>query len=160
MLVTHRPEASTALLMQLCTPGDRSQPDGDRLAKVSDFAHIYADRCAPCCPKRKCSIPTQLQYKRHVGVKGEHHWPRLPAMPGLEGSQRETVGPTFWRCRPMALMLLCEYVLNSARNPPGEEFLYHTLLELYLSPELTDEVGAAAQPQDAAAAHSSRLARK
>ena len=35
-------------------------------------------------------------------------------------------------CRPMALMLLCEFILNSTRAPPGEEFLYHTLLELHL----------------------------
>ena len=29
-------------------------------------------------------------------------------------------------------MLLCEFILNSTRTPPGEEFLYHTLLELHL----------------------------
>ena len=29
-------------------------------------------------------------------------------------------------------MLLCEFILNSTRAPPGEEFLYHTLLELHL----------------------------
>lgn len=34
--------------------------------------------------------------------------------------------------RPMALMLLCEFILNSTQAPPGEEFLYHTLLELHL----------------------------
>lgn len=38
------PEATTALLMQLCTPGDVSKPDGDWIAKVSDFAHLAADR--------------------------------------------------------------------------------------------------------------------
>lgn len=32
----------------------------------------------------------------------------------------------------MALMLLCEFILNSTQAPPGEEFLYHTLLELHL----------------------------
>ena len=32
----------------------------------------------------------------------------------------------------MALVLLCEFILNSTRTPPGEEFLYHTLLELHL----------------------------
>lgn len=29
-------------------------------------------------------------------------------------------------------MLLCEFILNSTQAPPGEEFLYHTLLELHL----------------------------
>lgn len=77
VLLNNRPEATTALLMQLCTPGDASKPDGDWVAKVSDFAHLAADR-------------------------------------------------------PMALMLLCEFILNSTRAPPGEEFLYHTLLELHL----------------------------
>ena len=32
----------------------------------------------------------------------------------------------------MALMLLCEFILNSTQAPPGEKFLYHTLLELHL----------------------------
>ena len=32
----------------------------------------------------------------------------------------------------MALMLLCEFILNSTQAPPAEEFLYHTLLELHL----------------------------
>ena len=42
MLVTHRPEATTALLMQLCTPGER---DSDWVTQVADFAHIYSERC-------------------------------------------------------------------------------------------------------------------
>jgi len=46
VLLNNRPEATTALLMQLCTPGDSSKPDGDWIAKVSDFAHLAADRCA------------------------------------------------------------------------------------------------------------------
>lgn len=44
VLLNNRPEATTALLMQLCTPGDSSKPDGDWIAKVSDFAHLAADR--------------------------------------------------------------------------------------------------------------------
>jgi hypothetical protein len=46
VLLNNRPEATTALLMQLCTPGDSSKPDGDWIAKVSDFAHLAADRFA------------------------------------------------------------------------------------------------------------------
>ena len=46
VLLNNRPEATTALLMQLCTPGDATKPDGDWLAKVSDFAHLAADRFA------------------------------------------------------------------------------------------------------------------
>ena len=42
-------------------------------------------------------------------------------------------------CRPMALMLLCEFILNSTRAPPGEEFLYHTLLELHLMGDEEDQ---------------------
>ena len=46
-------------------------------------------------------------------------------------------------CRPMALMLLCEFILNSTRTPPGEEFLYHTLLELHLMGDEEQNAGAA-----------------
>jgi len=48
------------------------------------------------------------------------------------------------RGRPQALMLLCEFVLNSTRAPPREEALYHTLLQLYLAERLVDEPDAAA----------------
>ena len=41
--------------------------------------------------------------------------------------------------RPQALMLLCEFVLNSTRAPPNEAFLYHTLLQLYLADRLSDD---------------------
>lgn len=41
-LVTHRPEATTALLMQLGTPGEHPT---EWLARVADFAHIYSERC-------------------------------------------------------------------------------------------------------------------
>lgn len=44
VLLNNKPEATTALLMQLCTPGDASKPDGDWIAKVCDFAHLAADR--------------------------------------------------------------------------------------------------------------------
>jgi hypothetical protein len=43
--------------------------------------------------------------------------------------------------RPTALMLLCEFVLNSQQQPPHEQLLYHTLLELYLQEALPDEPG-------------------
>ncbi len=46
VLVTHRPEATTALLMQLCTPGER---DSDWFTQVADFAHIYSERCCVLC---------------------------------------------------------------------------------------------------------------
>ena len=42
-------------------------------------------------------------------------------------------------CRPQALMLLCEYVLNSTRAPPSEALLFHTLLQLYLAEDLPEE---------------------
>ncbi len=54
-------------------------------------------------------------------------------------------------CRPMALMLLCEFILNSTRVPPGEEFLYHTLLELHL---MGDEEDQGSQPAGSATAES------
>ena len=44
VLVTQRPENTTALLMRLCTLGDPSTADGEWLAKVADFAHLYSDR--------------------------------------------------------------------------------------------------------------------
>ena len=43
--MTARPEATTALLMRLCTVAESdSGPDSDWLAKVGDFAHLYAER--------------------------------------------------------------------------------------------------------------------
>ena len=55
VLVTHRPEATTALLMQLCTPGER---DSDWVTQVADFAHIYSERCRPCeIPRLSWLIP-------------------------------------------------------------------------------------------------------
>ena len=59
VLLNNRPEATTALLMQLCTPGDSSKSDGDWIAKVSDFAHLAADRCAvllPALPRQQQSV--------------------------------------------------------------------------------------------------------
>ncbi len=44
--------------------------------------------------------------------------------------------------RPTALMLLCEFVLNSQTAPPGEQMLFHTLLSLYLTDRLLDEPSA------------------
>lgn len=49
MLVTERPEATTALLMQLCTGGEAaggsaSGAGGEWVARVADFAHLYAER--------------------------------------------------------------------------------------------------------------------
>lgn len=38
-------------------------------------------------------------------------------------------------CRPQALLLLCEFIINSTRAPPSEDALYHTLLQLYLADE-------------------------
>jgi hypothetical protein len=38
----------------------------------------------------------------------------------------------------MALMLLCEFILNSQPAPPGEPFLLRTLLELYLADALPE----------------------
>ncbi len=41
--------------MQLCTEGgDASKADGDWVAKVADFSHLYAERCAA-----PCSIPSR-----------------------------------------------------------------------------------------------------
>ncbi len=46
-LINSRPEATTALLMQLCTDmGDPSKADSDWVAKIGDFAHLYNNRCA------------------------------------------------------------------------------------------------------------------
>uniref|UniRef100_A0A061SPT2 Vacuolar protein sorting-associated protein 11 n=1 Tax=Tetraselmis sp. GSL018 TaxID=582737 RepID=A0A061SPT2_9CHLO len=54
-------------------------------------------------------------------------------------------------------MLLCEYILNSSqggRRPGSEALLYHTLMDLYLSPELMDCSGPSpdSAPQSAAGA--------
>lgn len=41
--------------------------------------------------------------------------------------------------RPTALMLLCEFILNTQQSPPQDQLLHHTLLELYLIPHLMDQ---------------------
>lgn len=38
-------------------------------------------------------------------------------------------------------MLLCDFILHSLREPPGEQFIYHTLLQLCLVERLSDEEG-------------------
>ncbi len=50
--------------------------------------------------------------------------------------------------RPMALMLLCEFILNSQPAPPGEPFLLRTLLELYLADALPDEAAGGGSGSD------------
>lgn len=58
VLVTERPEATTALLMDLCTGGKESgETGGEWVAKVADFAHLYAERCASAASQRIC--PTE-----------------------------------------------------------------------------------------------------
>ncbi|KAI8469810.1 MAG: hypothetical protein J3K34DRAFT_511770 [Monoraphidium minutum] len=67
------------------------------------------------------------------------------ASPGGGGDAFVACVPDFAQLyteRPTALMLLCEFVLNSSQaSPPGERQLYHTLLELYLAEALPDEPG-------------------
>lgn len=58
--------------------------------------------------------------------------------PALEGLHTIDMG-LYLHCRPQALMLLCEYVLNSTRAPPSEALLFHTLLQLYLAESPLDE---------------------
>ncbi|KAK9842420.1 hypothetical protein WJX84_001767 [Apatococcus fuscideae] len=55
--------------------------------------------------------------------------------------------------RPQALMLLCEFVLNSLRSPPSEALLYHTLLELYLNDGRTTNTGPEGDSPTASVSH-------
>ena len=57
-------------------------------------------------------------------------------------------------------MLLCEYVLNSTRAPPGEAFLFATLLQLYLAPSLADEGEDSGDEAGANGASTSQTARR
>lgn len=65
VLVTHRPEDTTALLMRLCTLGDPAAADGEWLAKVADFAHLYSDRHAAIASLVLCCVHARL--KRDIG---------------------------------------------------------------------------------------------
>jgi len=85
MLVTSRPEETTALLMRLCTPGAQQGESPHAAAQPSDFTHLFAEQ-------------------------------------------------------PRALMVFFEYVLNSGAEPSSEGTLYSTLLELYLTPKLSESV--------------------
>lgn len=65
-LINNWAEATTALLMQLCTDmGDDSKADGDWVAKVADFAHLYAERCA------ESTVPWMITC--HVGLRHMYH---------------------------------------------------------------------------------------
>ena len=57
--------------------------------------------------------------------------------------------------RPQALMLLCDYILNSMVDPPGVQTIYHTLLQLCLVERLSDEQLAGEE-----AAHASQALRR
>ena len=85
MLVTSRPEETTALLMRLCTPTSDEDVGDAPSAKPADFIHLFAQQ-------------------------------------------------------PRALMMFFEYVLNTGPEPLSENTLYTTLLELYLTNKLTDNV--------------------
>ena len=52
-------------------------------------------------------------------------------------------------------MLLCDFILNSLREPPGEQLIYHTLLQLCLVERLSDE-----QDLDEAAVQASQDSRR
>ena len=41
VLVTQRPEATAAILMQLCTAGER---EDDHVAEVANFTHLFDER--------------------------------------------------------------------------------------------------------------------
>lgn len=57
MLVTQRPEATTALLMQLCTRQAPGAPEGAYVTRIADVSHLYADRyCAASQPRPCCAV--------------------------------------------------------------------------------------------------------
>ena len=58
--------------------------------------------------------------------------------------------------RPQALMLLCDFILNSMLHPPGEQVIYHTLLQLCLVERLSDEQLAGAEAAQASQAQRRR----
>lgn len=66
VLVTQRPEATTALLMQLCTRQAPGAPEGVYVTRIADVSHLYADRycaappcqgCLRCCSRRPVCPP-------------------------------------------------------------------------------------------------------
>ena len=70
VLVTERPEATTALLMDLCTGGKESgEPGGEWVAKVADFAHLYTERCAS--PASQCTC--RLDHNRTAKHRSMFH---------------------------------------------------------------------------------------
>lgn len=68
-LINSRPEATTALLMQLCTDmGDPSKADSDWVAKIGDFAHLYTNRCAARNTTRLSKDVSLSSSSRHATV--------------------------------------------------------------------------------------------
>lgn len=81
-LINSRPEATTALLMQLCTDmGDSSKADSDWVAKIGDFAHLYTDRC---------DLLTHTVLRHHLGSLHEAVCAELYVCCSLPGQLHES----------------------------------------------------------------------
>ncbi len=116
MLVTSRPEETTALLMRLCTPSADDSPSSSHL-NAYDSGDSVNDGAGS-----------------EAGGSGS----------GLSSDPRPPAKPAdfihLFAQQPRALMVFFEYVLNSGPEPLSENILYTTLLELYLTSKLTDNV--------------------
>ena len=143
-LLVHVPVEATALLMELCLR-DPADPAA-YAANMADFTHLYADRWVG------------------VGCVGVG-WGRLEAVEGGGwGESRSCVTPApaahllhrlcspvrplppvphLYR-RPEDLQYACVTILNMNPDSPSRQTLYHTLLDLYLSPATPSSVAAAA----------------
>ena len=72
-LINSRPEATTALLMQLCTDmGDFSKADSDWVAKIGDFAHLYTDRCSLITHPLNAELPQTRPYFASSGCRSSY----------------------------------------------------------------------------------------
>ena len=115
LLITNRPEDTTSLLMDLCippTPGSATITYNNTNGSSSSSSISAAVAGIGSSSSNDADFVASVADFSHLYSE-----------------------------RPTMLKLLCEFILGSQASPPSEQLLYHTLLELYLTPLLVDEVG-------------------
>ena len=156
-LLAAAPVETTALLMDLClqNPSDPSA----YVANLAEFTHLYADRCgAPAWPNAAgvaCAAAVSggggggAVWQNSRASTSPTSAARLPcAVAARWGPGRDVAVPVLlpsgfddliWvlaslLCRPDDLRYACVAILNMNPDSPSRQTLYHTLLDLYLSP--------------------------
>ena len=128
--------------MELCLR-DPSQP-GAYVASMADFTHLYTDRWGW---RAGWWAGSKTGSTSRALLRLEHH--DLPHR-SLSCTFAPTVPPLY--CRPQDLQYACVTILNMNPDSPSRQTLYHTLLDLYLSPGSASSSGCSGSGDAAGAA--------